>query len=549
MSRRDDRLCGPECRYRSLYEGSQTSLNDLASKQGEALSRVGRLRNGIIASLKRSFPRPFAAAEAAAGQRLASVDDDVLLAYLSALLDAGRSLLPQAGPPSLGELRAALRVAGVAVPDGDDVTSWVRALAARTHSVPSPAGAAELAALFDEPTPPAAHGRRPLAPSPATVPSPGPVAPATPPAPVPLPASLPAPARRPEPDQGNVQPGWIRDDPSDPGPSEPSEEWDEGGLGGLFDDEAPSPDAPAPTAAPLSPVVPAPAPSPAPVPEAATGPGGDGQGPLRPQMLFPTTSAGKTSRRKPARVTRTQAQPPDARSFDVPPEPGTDGSAELTEEMRKAILARVAIPRPVFTSDLVSLAGTAEAVSAWESECRAAADSPVRFIPPKARHRLRGSLVLPYDHLRSAATEFTRSWWAGCLERYRGARLYELGVLLHRLGEEVVSHRLGENTVLLRLSERRGLTGVVVVVESKLGAGESTRAAIVADLEELLSERLQVVTVLCTSADVVEAVTEAITAEARARQWAPAMSVVVGRSWEYADSQAALVQVLPLSGS
>ena len=53
MSRRET-VCGPDCRYRSLYEGTQSSLTDIASKQAEALGRVGRLRNGMISILNKN---------------------------------------------------------------------------------------------------------------------------------------------------------------------------------------------------------------------------------------------------------------------------------------------------------------------------------------------------------------------------------------------------------------------------------------------------------------------------------------------------------------
>ena len=41
--------------YRSLFEGSQASLADMAARQGQALSRVGRLRQSIVTILRKNY--------------------------------------------------------------------------------------------------------------------------------------------------------------------------------------------------------------------------------------------------------------------------------------------------------------------------------------------------------------------------------------------------------------------------------------------------------------------------------------------------------------
>jgi hypothetical protein len=86
-------LCGPDCRYRGLYEGSQRSMADLATQQASALGRVGRLRANIVVGLKRIMPNEFTEAERALGRRLSEVEDELLAAYLESflLLAAGRA--------------------------------------------------------------------------------------------------------------------------------------------------------------------------------------------------------------------------------------------------------------------------------------------------------------------------------------------------------------------------------------------------------------------------------------------------------------------------
>ena len=131
-------LCGPECTYRSLYEGSQRSLSDMAAKQSVALSRVARLRTGVVAALKQTFPVEFSDAERVLGRRMSATDDEVLLAYLSGFLAmpqatsaasaASSAARPHHGGAGLSELRGALAQCGVVLPAGDDPREWAAAV-------------------------------------------------------------------------------------------------------------------------------------------------------------------------------------------------------------------------------------------------------------------------------------------------------------------------------------------------------------------------------------------------------------------------------------
>ena len=74
--------------YRSLFEGSQASLADMAARQAQALARVGRLRSAIVAVLRKNFMELSAQAEANLGGRLSEIDDEIILAYLDAFTAA-----------------------------------------------------------------------------------------------------------------------------------------------------------------------------------------------------------------------------------------------------------------------------------------------------------------------------------------------------------------------------------------------------------------------------------------------------------------------------
>jgi hypothetical protein len=203
------------------------------------------------------------------------------------------------------------------------------------------------------------------------------------------------------------------------------------------------------------------------------------------------------------------------------------------------------VTRPVFTADLVDLVKSADLVAAWEDEWSATADLAIRFIPPKPRHKLRGSLIFPQEYLRNATPEFKNSIWARVLSQYRGAKAYELGVLLHRFNEQVVSYDLGSHVALFRLTLPQGLVGVAVVLDASLGAGGETRTALSDALEGLMHERLAQIAVLTTNAELTDTISEAVAEEAQTRRWLPTAPVTLSKSWDYAAGTGV---ALPLLG-
>ncbi len=93
--------------------------------------------------------------------------------------------------------------------------------------------------------------------------------------------------------------------------------------------------------------------------------------PMRPELFTPSAP----KRRRGARAKATAP---------ITEIPLTEGVApqELNDGMRTALLAAASIPRPVFTRDLIGVAGSLAMVDAWEAECRAdVSSSPVRFAP------------------------------------------------------------------------------------------------------------------------------------------------------------------------
>lgn len=575
-------LCGPDCRYRTLYEGTQSSLADLAGKQAVALNRIGRMRQGLVLLLKATAPRSFSELERHLGMRLSEVDDESLLSCAQWLLEQNR------GEPDLHELRAAMAAAGYRVQPTDGVADLVVALGrGLQYEMPGTNGSGAPGVTGGMWAPAQAQGvRRSLADAarqvaatqqPPSQPEAGPPASDVPQSTAAAPASgatqtgfddvfAPSPSRRTladaavmEPsgrseeddtvDEPVPEPSALLDEISAPQPAQQTEpdqvepapepetpEWQESPQPGPSSEMQPEPEpdpepANALTAEPgLSPA--AAAVNPASEPRVVRG------APVRPELFSGAARSATLPAARRRRRSRVSAQTP-ATPIDVPG--GTAMVAEPDDEMDAKLLAAVTIPRPVFVSDLTALAGSGDAVEAWIERCRANPEVPLRFIAPKARHRLRGSLVLPVGALQSTATEFEKAWWAACMEKFRGAKLYELAVLLHAIGDKVVSWRISDDrsTVMLRVNEDRGMVGVVVVLGDDLDTGGATRAQMSAMVEELLGDRLALLVTLVTADPIFDPVMAALAEQAVERQWQPACHVVAARSWEWATGNAA----------
>lgn len=561
-------VCGADCRFQRLYEGSQSSLNDMAGKHASALARVAALRGGLLDAMKQAFPAQYSAAERRLGHQLAAEKQDaVLLTFLRSFLQessASRSSGP-AAPDGTLELRAALAALGVQVGPGSDLRQWATAVKAHA-SAPVPAAPAVVAAA-----PAAAAGTADFPPPPEDY----------------YPASdVDAPV-----DPSGLEMGGLEglfamdpvgDEPAPVAAVSGGESWD---LSRLFDDGPVSHTPPAedPTelfdllyaGSPVTsaePVAVAPPVDDAPPepeepaaehsapaasdtdPEAAPATREKKSGArtaaavVKPE-LFPAAQVPRPARkRQPAKQARVTASAPTAASSA--PEPVTGVATERYGEL----LALVSRPRPVFMSDLVAACGSPGLVAAWEQQFQdQGTASPVRVITPRAHHRERGSLVVPHSpELRAQMAEHGKNWWTDCLDdgadraRLRGARLYEAAVLLHRYADEIVSHKLTASVLSLRLNTPAGLTGVVMWVGSDSPTGPE-RQSLTNAVGDMINDRLVMLAVLTheSGARAVERLTGVIGEDAAANGWQPTMPVVASHSWDFAsDSGASALAVL-----
>lgn len=563
-------LCDENCKYRRLYEGSQRSLTEMASRQAQAVSRVGRLRNQLVLAAKRAFPRAFGEAERSMGKRMSEVTDEILVAYLENFM--GTSILAEE-PEGVAELRQALNGLGVFVPAGADLKEWAEAIRRhgdvvvpggeqRTRPMPAPAVVPartaqpllrnrDLLAVvpkedFDlddlfEPVP-AGAGSVPAADTAGTPDGA-------------MTASLSAGSVEPHPFEETQQlsDAFDTEDTFDVadvfgGESIPGGEQTETAAEDfVFEDSTLEDSSPESATLGESTVVPDANPAPAAVVEADTVapqpalPAWATGKTVKPQ-LFPTAAAGAKPAKRARKQVRTRATAPDVPEAGTTNDPDT-GSAILTEDIRAQLMAAIAVPRPVFTSDLAAIVGGDEIVSAWRDDLQSG-DLTVRFVLPKPRHRARGSLVIPQATLAGSDSNFSRSHWARCMEAYRGARIYEMGVFFHRFVEQVISFESDGETVAVRMSLPNGLTGAVLVAGQDLAEGGATRVSITGALDRLLRDRLVHVAVLVLNAEQFEAVRAAVEEEAKSRTWAANMPVTLSRSWEYVDGTGTAIPLL-----
>lgn len=494
-------LCGPDCTYRRLYEGTRLSLSDMASQHASAISAHQHVRNGVIKLLKRVFYSEFQEAERQSGVPMTKVTDEALLLFLESFLTLARDR--QQMPHGVEALRASLLARGVEVPNSSDFEAWAEAVRVM-------------------PMPQDTDDRLPVI---------------------------------------QVDPATLVEvegeaNPFDEGPIGTGFEDYEGiDLGDMFNDDMPPLDelfaepaqdpgiietSPTPVEASQAPVVEAvpteETPEPEIKPAVRSAEGVATRLPLGQSMGSKKKGKAKSPRRK--AVSDDTLDVPGAEGDDLPP---------VEDELRSKLLATVALPRPIFLyKELQAVAGSAEAVEAWLSEMQQLGTrGPVTFIGPKPRHKYRGALLLPGEELRRSLPDYDNQIWGKAVRKYRTNTLYELGVLFGAVGDHAQSIQLGNEVVQMRLNHPQYANlGVVAVLPDRLDTGDATYKAMVEAVEQAGSERLNQVVVLTRFKENLETIITSLRDEADKRQWQFAMPVVAGLSWEWAEDSGKAVKLV-----
>lgn len=574
-----DNTCGDDCRYRRLYEGTQSSLTDMAGKHATALGRVGRLRNSVIDACKNSVPAAFSKMEQKMSVRLSDSDDQMISAMVEHLLrhDSG----PQGADVQVArELRQLLAWRGVIL-KGDNPADWLSQLGGVNVAVEDESTRAtkrsfmaakehrrqmEQARLAEL----AATGALPTTWSQAVEDLVATEGDDT--------RGVVVDKRWPEEGASQLQTSSDNEFVTSPaidddadillgddtfgGDTFVADTFDGGTNDGdawgdaWGDSEAlsnePERDEPsredsdqtvaltttqtgqATPAAPLSnPATTAPLVS---EPSVARPLKMAPVAPVRVE-LFPNPNPGRAKRGR--RQVRVAALPPE--SFDVV---GLDVSSKGDGAANAKIQALCAIPRPVFTSDLINVLSDAQSVEQWQEDQRADG-SNVRFIAPKARHKQRGSLIVPVGQARSDMDLQGATWWSAILDRYRGAKLYELGVVCHSVQDTIKSYNVdsGLPVVTFKIAHDRGVVGLVVLCDDELHEGTIGRDALRSGIEEMLGSNLEMLCILVTGDKSLDPACIAVSEEFSSRRWQIGCPVVGARSWEWANAGSGLVEI------
>lgn len=269
----------------------------------------------------------------------------------------------------------------------------------------------------------------------------------------------------------------------------------------------------------------------------------------KPVVVKPTFAPnlfGGGSAKPPARKRRkrkVKALPPSDTELDIANEVI---SGTLDAGTMEKIDAAVAVPRPMFLADMEELFQP-EAVAIWKENRRRDGDI-IKFIAPKPRHIDRGDLLVPVGWLRTASSSETSSWWTECITIHTGARLFEMAVVLHSYGSNLLTHSIHDHgkTNQLRIRSPRGTIGAIVVTASDVDDGTEARVALQEDIEALMShsDQLEYIVVVTTTDPAYKKMCDAIVADASARQWNPPCQIVAARSWDWATKDSTVLEHL-----
>lgn len=540
------------CSYKKLYEGAQSSLTDMAGKHASALGRIGRLRNSVVQACKNTSPAAFAQLEARMSRRLSDADDQMIVAAVEHLLRES-SGSDSTDARTSKELRRLLALRGVVL-SGDNPGEWVKQLGGTPVETKPEAFLATELSFFS------ALARRKERDIDAQVEK---AVPTPPPdawsqaverllgkrkteAQVSAEAALANAEREAEflaanPDVDSFQDvkptrkksgktSKPRPEPSDhttqAWPEVSSVSWDD-----LKDDSATqsqdqTKDNSADTPSDNTPSGNTPLES-----ERKMAP----SQPVRVE-LFPNPNPSSTARKRTRRQPRTHAIPPE--SFqDAAPAAASVVSLEMLSTVVRS-------SRPVFTSELAEIAGSEDLFEEWKRE-QMTDGSTVRFIAPKARHKQRGALVIPVGAARDDLDAKGPSWWSAVLDKWRGAKLYELAVLFSKVSDTVASCHVDDHLpyVNLTLSRDRGVTGIVVLCDDDLSSLSPGHNALKEGLSDMLSKQTELTVVLVTSDKALDEAVSAASSIYKSEGWTANSPVVVARSWEWANDSGVVVEV------
>lgn len=467
-----------EINYKRMYESSQSSLSDMASKHAETLSRIGRIRSGVSLILKRNFPNLFSYAEKHSNAKISELDDEIILAYLETFIKTGSESYNNI---NLDGVREALSRLGINF-QGTTLASLISFLDELEKQGFKIANTPEPEALPTHPL-----------------------------------------AVKIIEDEGDLVMNIFDDliDSDRWSPSPVSTPQNKNTATNLTTEQN--------TISASNPVV-----SQSQLPSTIdpySGP--EYIAPLRPEIV--KHSSPRARRGKPIKVQATRPEKPLFENL-------TNTSFEeeknsMSNDFINKLIEAASINRPMFIRDLSAVANTREDAEKWEEICRLdPANYPVRFIGAKVRHKNRGSLVIPANSRRMVGENISDNWWWNAVDLYRGAKLYELGVLLNRLGKDLKDFSFTSDSSLLHIDTKKGLLSIVVLYGNTMLGDDQSIGKL---FNQLQSENPYEILFLQTQSEdsAIEKTISKLKYFKDELNWNPTCSVKVAYSWEFAEDR------------
>jgi hypothetical protein len=511
--------CGPNCNYRKLYESSQISLSDMSGKQAGALARVGRIRAAVVSVIRKNFPSQSIEFEKTYGMRMIDMDDELILAFLENVVNMNNSREAKTTLEAVGRV---LLNKGIII-DFNKPVSWIDDISRYQKIEKELSTQTHFDTIFKN--------------------------------------------QRVEQKEQNVQvdknilepkiknenkveiitenneknDSFIMDfisnefaeidgvteiDTISVSSENSVKDLDEvlgwvdnaNNLSSLFNpgivsiiDNA----------------------------DISTNNNTWSPSPIKPENL----NDYKLSKAKPTKTKKKEIRVQASQPLSVR---GIEGTTKLDDRLRSIFMSAVTIPRPVFTRDLVSFCDDIEVIEEWEQESRSNVDLGLRFISPKQRHRNRGSLIIPSKSLRISSKKKSEDWWNTAIDMYMGAKLYELAVLLHRTGDEIISYDFNDYNAVIKLNTQKGIVVLLTVMNDRLEVGTDSRESLTSQIKNSSKEKISYIAVLSTLGEEKEmerliANMNSINQEENLGLSCP---LVASRTWEFANDRGSTAKII-----
>ena len=196
--------------------------------------------------------------------------------------------------------------------------------------------------------------------------------------------------------------------------------------------------------------------------------------------------------------------------------------------------------KPTFVIDLLPIAGNVNDLSSWEKIHRDNIDkSNFRFLASKNRYKQLGSLIINKESISQS------NCWGTCVTELRGAGLYEIGVLLRRINDEIINYEIGGDMIVIYINSARGITKLIVLM-AEFEKSNEMKNKVFEQLQESGNINLSLIAILSTKSEknILAKITESVREFYIKEDIKPVTSIVTAHSWEFADDRGSSAKLI-----